>query len=549
MATPPACALIPCHVREVRYCLPQLRCDRCGGVAPAVWEVSRTAIDIDLDQPVLLQVHVSVHRCRPCQHYLRAQPAFLRPDAIYTNRVLAKAVASVYEDGLAFRAVPARLARDFWVQPSETMIRQWCRLYSAGVDFTGAYQDWVVREFSGILCVDEAYQGDLALLVAVDPAAPEGDRLVGYQLVQGTVDQTVVTAFLGRLAALGITPEQVVTDGSSLYPAVLRAIWPTAAHQLCLFHETRQVVDAVAKVIRALGKTLPDPPPAPRQGRGGPLRAQPPTDNPADSATQRWHARQAERNSVITTVHRLHQQGLSQRAVARQLGLHRKTVKAYLALPVPDLPASDAPPLPGPAARQLPGESPSSDPPPAPWHSWEEVRQVREALAEHRFLLLRRPNHLNAEEQAQVHSLLTSPLAAPLGVAHTFLQEWYGLWYDETGQRRTLAAALCRYICWQDDPTYQAVPGLQRVLERITPAHFAHLSHFLAHPGWEATNDAAERTARAFRHQQAPHFNLRSASSIEATLRVEACLHRERCLAPPARPHQRKARGRLPRAA
>ena len=33
----------------------------------------------------------------------------------------------------------------------------------------------VAAEFSGILCVDEVYQGKLALLLAVDPAAPEGD--------------------------------------------------------------------------------------------------------------------------------------------------------------------------------------------------------------------------------------------------------------------------------------------------------------------------------------------------------------------------------------
>ena len=59
------------------------------------------------------------------------------------------------------------------------MIRRWCRRYADGVDFEGDYQKWVVEEFSGILCVDEAYQDKLALLLAVDPAAPEGDRLVG----------------------------------------------------------------------------------------------------------------------------------------------------------------------------------------------------------------------------------------------------------------------------------------------------------------------------------------------------------------------------------
>ena len=62
------------------------------------------------------------------------------------------------------------------------MVRLWCRAYAAEIDFAVDYQPWVVANFSGILCVDEVYQGDLALLLAVDPAAPDGDRLVGYTL-------------------------------------------------------------------------------------------------------------------------------------------------------------------------------------------------------------------------------------------------------------------------------------------------------------------------------------------------------------------------------
>src|SRR3712207_9541887 len=93
---------------------------------------------------------------------------------------------------MAMRRVPARLARDFWVQPSEGMIRRWVRAYHQTFDFVADYQPWVVSEFSGILCVDEVYQGHLALLLAVDPAASDGDRLVGYQLVDGHVDATTV---------------------------------------------------------------------------------------------------------------------------------------------------------------------------------------------------------------------------------------------------------------------------------------------------------------------------------------------------------------------
>jgi hypothetical protein len=59
-----------------------MRCQRCQKPARRVWDVARTAIDIDLDEPVLLGVVVSVHHCRGCQRYFRAQPPFLRPDAI-----------------------------------------------------------------------------------------------------------------------------------------------------------------------------------------------------------------------------------------------------------------------------------------------------------------------------------------------------------------------------------------------------------------------------------------------------------------------------------
>src|SRR5215213_6650544 len=65
-------------------------------------------------------------------------------------------------------------------------------------------------------CVDEVYQGRLAFLFAVDPAAPDGDRLVGYQLVQGDVDAAQVEQFLHQLRDAGIHPDQVITDGSAL---------------------------------------------------------------------------------------------------------------------------------------------------------------------------------------------------------------------------------------------------------------------------------------------------------------------------------------------
>ena len=114
--------------------------------------------------------------------------------------------------------------------------------FAAEVDFAADYQPWVVANFSGILCVDEVYQGELALLLAVDPLAPDGDRLVGYTLLTNVkgVNQKTIKGFLEQLRAAGVQPAEVISDDSPSYPAALSEIWPQAVHQLCLFHATRR---------------------------------------------------------------------------------------------------------------------------------------------------------------------------------------------------------------------------------------------------------------------------------------------------------------------
>lgn len=595
---PPAINQTPCHICEIQYVLPAAPCDRCGQAAPYLKLAGRLAIDINLEQPVLLSVLVSVHHCQRCAHFFRVQPPFLRPDAIYTNRVVVKAVQSVYHDGMAMRRTARRLARDFWVQPSEKTIRGWCRTYSASFNFETDYQPWVVSEFSGVLCVDEVDQGKLALLLAVDPAAPEGDRLVGYQLVTGPVTAVEVETFLRHLQAVGIVPDEVVTDGSSLYPTVLSQVWPTAVHQLCLFHETRRMTGGVMKLINTVRKHLPEPPPS--LARGIPSRRrQPSSDDPTDPTEQQRQARQAVRERQIAWVHHLAEQGLSQRAVTRQTGFDRRTVKKWLHLARPNVPLAELPegPLPSAPLRPQPGAvkrakirqaqalaeqglsyseiarqmgvhrttiskwvaqalppeeeaalspPPATQvtPPPAPWENWEQVRQIREMLQKHRFVLLKRPENLTEAEQAHLLALLDSPVGAELQVGRDFLVDWYRIWHNEAGQRRTLAEAQALYQAWHTHETYGAVPTLQRLQQRVTAAKFEQMSQFLHQPHWEATNNGAERAGRAFRHRQAPHFNFRDPDTIAASITVAACLHKEGALAPPLQPLHTCQRGR-----
>lgn len=99
--------------------------------------------------------------------------------------------------------------------------------------------------------------------------------------------------------------------------------------------------------------------------------------------------------------------------------------------------------------------------------------------------------------------------------------------------KRSPAEAACRYEAWRLNPLYAAHPQLKKGWLKITPKMFASLSRHLQHPHWQATSNAAERRARAFRHRMAPHFCLRTTASIEAALKAEAFIHKLQATQPP----------------
>jgi transposase len=356
------------------------------------------------------------------------------------------------------------------------------------------------------------------------------------------------------------------------------------------------------KAINRLRKSLPHPPLRPGRRGGGPLRDWPPNEDPSDPAVQHWYWRKLQQRARIARVHELAEQGLSQRAIARQTGHHRGTIRQWLAHPVPPIPEdmpegiADSASLPAPdqrrekkqrlmrqvhtlRQRQLsysaisrqvglhrvtvkkwlqqnspPGsEEESIDheaadvewvPPPNPWSSWEEIRQTREALNKHRFLFMRRPENLDEDDEQQIRLLLSSPIGKELAVVRSFLVDWYGLWTRADGQPHTLDEARTRYQDWRTQTDYRTVPPLRRVQEQMTESKFERMSQFLRHPDWEATNNGAERMGRAFRHRQGPHFNLRSEAAIEGGLVVAAFQKKETVTQRSLRSVNRCRRGR-----
>jgi hypothetical protein len=101
-----------------------------------------------------------------------------------------------------------------------------------------------------------------------------------------------------------------------------------------------------------------------------------------------------------------------------------------------------------------------------------------------------------------------------------------------------------RYEVWRTNTTYHAVSQLRHAQEQINAAKFGHLSQFLHHTEWEATNNGAERTGRAFRHRQAPHFNLRTEESIDRALKVASALRKEHATTTLSTPLHTCQRGR-----
>jgi hypothetical protein len=312
---------------------------------------------------------------------------------------------------------------------------------------------------------------------------------------------------------------------------VLPEIWPMAVHQLCLFHATRRVVRAANDVAKQIRRSIPMPPPASLPSLLGRFRQTPPTADQHDPASERYRWRLARRTAGIAQAHALHQHIPSARAIDRQLGVNHGTVRKWLKLTPPD-----------PAIAELavgPELAPPPEPPPPPWRDWGEVRRVREDLRLHRTLFLHQTKNLTAEERQTLADLLAGPVGSELRVARTFIEAWFAIWKDDVGQRRTPDEAEQHYQIWQTDAEAATLLApLRRQHQHLDADHFVRLSAFLRNPAWESTNNAAERGGRAFRHGQHPHFRLRLIESIEADLKVRACLQQRRfCSPPPPRLH------------
>jgi Transposase len=243
--------LVP-TVRVVRWAPKTHPCPRCGKRGRRQRHLHRRIRSLAYRQVAFLDVHYAEYRsrCRCCKSF-RSWPLTVPAKANYDDAVRAAVLDRILEDGLNVQRTLAALRRDFFLDLSEGFIYDCLRWKVAQLDLR-PHRQMVLAKFSGTLCVDELHLGRFTLLLATDPIA---GMPVAFALVSRN-DQEHMRRWLKSLKRWGLEPRVVVTDGSSLYPAVLAELWPAARHQLCVFHLLRDINDLILKAVRRLARSM-----------------------------------------------------------------------------------------------------------------------------------------------------------------------------------------------------------------------------------------------------------------------------------------------------
>jgi Transposase len=135
------------------------------------------------------------------------------------------------------------------------------------------YLDEALADFSGYLAIDEVYDGPFCILSVVDNR--RYNRLAFRVLDHDPTEDDVrafLTEFKGQLDKRRLGVFGITTDGSSLYPKVLKELWPTARHQICAFHVLKEITRAILHALAMLRKEMTAQ--IPKQARGRPRKEQ-----------------------------------------------------------------------------------------------------------------------------------------------------------------------------------------------------------------------------------------------------------------------------------
>lgn len=227
-------------------------CPSCGKKGRRKRTRTRTVQHLAHQQPLLWKLVVGVYAAAcTCSKYFTAQVEGVALRCGFTDAVRQKVVDLLIRDHLSVYKVQRHLKEDFLLHVSIGFIYDCFQWAYARVD-RAAYWQWVLQNFSGVLCIDEVHDCGRSIFVATDPV---NDFTAAFLLAPRS-NQRHISRFLRLLKKRGLVVRVAVTDGANAYKRALIECWEGLEHQLCLFHflhlEMMDLLTAVRRIRRRL---------------------------------------------------------------------------------------------------------------------------------------------------------------------------------------------------------------------------------------------------------------------------------------------------------
>jgi hypothetical protein len=195
---------------------------------------------------IVAEIGVYTARCQCCKYFQAVIPG-VPYKGRYSYEVRNSVANALIRDRMPYRLVIARMQDDHLLGLSLGYIHA-CFLWAHAQITMEEYWDFVLTNFSGVLCIDEVHDSGRTILFATDPL---GNFTVSFTLVEHN-DQAHMDTILQALKDRGLDVEVAMTDGSPLYKDSLQSSWKDVEHQLCIFHVIKEVNKLVLDGVRAI---------------------------------------------------------------------------------------------------------------------------------------------------------------------------------------------------------------------------------------------------------------------------------------------------------
>ena len=235
---------------ERKFARPRLyRCPQCGKKGKRIDIVSRVVPHVGmLNRRSWIVADVGVYKAScGCSKYFQAATPGVPYNGRYSFEVRNTVANAIVRDRMPYRSVIRRMSEDYLLDLSLGYIHD-CFFWAHQQINMAAHWQFVLENFSGVICIDEVHDSGRTILFATDPL---NDFTVSFQIAKEN-DQVHMDQFLQGLKDRGLKVEVAITDGSPLYKDSLQSYFADVEHQLCVFHVIKEVNKLILSGVRAI---------------------------------------------------------------------------------------------------------------------------------------------------------------------------------------------------------------------------------------------------------------------------------------------------------